>query len=414
MSCHVLLVYRIGTERLASKRGRTLRLRDWQKTGVLAVASFALVFGGAEILARLWWEPGSYRPVIRADPVYGWALDPGSSLHAVDSDRHLDYHIQVNALGMRDPERPRDKPSGVRRVLLLGDSMVFGTGVEMGSRCGDILETRLGPGVEVLNAAVGGWGTDQEFLFLCREGFALQPDVVVLALCLSNDVANNMLTHELFGTAAKPRFFLQGNELEWNPPALSTAPGARPLHFLKRSRLLHFAGRHVRLLESRRRPVPPAAALPYHADDLESDRSHWAVFKRQYSPRFESAFQVTEALISAIRDSCAARGTPLVLFAFPLKFEVEPAARARELEYYGYDVTWFDHRAPYARLQRLAAQLGVPFVHPVDEFITAAARQPLFFDLDGHPDAAGHAVAAATLEEPVRQALGNAATHARR
>ena len=391
-----------------------MRLRDWQKSAMLVFVSFVLVFGGAEILARRWWDPGSYRPVIRADPVYGWALDPGSSLHAVDTDRHLDYHIQVNTLGMRDRERTRTKPNGVRRVLLLGDSMVFGTGVEMGSRCGDILETRLGPGVEVLNAAVAGWGTDQEFLFLCREGFALQPDIVVLALCLSNDVANNMLTHELHGTAPKPRFFLQGTELTWNPPALPSTPQARPLQWLKRSRLLHFVGRHVRLLEARRRPRAPVAPAPYHSDDLESDRSHWAVFKQQYSPRLESAFQVTEALITATHDSCAARGVPLLLFAFPLKFEVEPEARARELEYYGYDATWFDLRAPYLRLQRLAAQLGVPFVHPVDTFITATARRPLFFDRDGHPDAAGHAVAAATLEEPVRQALANAATHAQR
>ena len=233
-----------------------MRLRDWQKSALLAIASFVLVFGGAEIVARRWWDPGSYRPVIRADPVYGWALDPGSSLHAVDTDRHLDYHIQVNALGMRDRERTRAKPNRVRRVLLLGDSMVFGTGVEMGSRCGDILETRLGPGVEVLNAAVGGWGTDQEFLFLCREGFALQPDVVVLAVCLSNDVANNMLTHELFGTAPKPRFFLQGTKLDWNPPTMRPAPQARDLQWLARSRLLHFVGRHARILEARRRPRP--------------------------------------------------------------------------------------------------------------------------------------------------------------
>ena len=45
---------------------------------MLAVASFVLVFGGAEILARRWWDPGSYRPVIRADPLryseVGWRM----------------------------------------------------------------------------------------------------------------------------------------------------------------------------------------------------------------------------------------------------------------------------------------------------------------------------------------------------
>ena len=386
-------------------------LRDWQKSAVLVAASLAVGCGIAEVLLRLFWDPGSYQPVIRADPVYGWELAPGTSLHSIDTDRHLDYHIQVNALGMRDPERARAKPPGVRRVLLLGDSMVFGTGVEIGARCGDVLEARLGPEVEVLNAACGGWGTDQEFLYLCHEGFAFQPDVVVLALCLSNDVANNMLDHELYGTAPKPRFVQRGQQLVYVPPAPRPPPSARHrLQYLKNSRLLHFIGRHVRLLHQRRRPAPQPT-VPYYDEDLETGQSHWAVFEKKHSPEVEAAFEVTEALIRAARDSCTAHGAAFVLFAFPQKFEIEPEARAQELAHYGYDPAWFDLDAPYERLRRLATTLGIPFVHPRDEFVAASATEHLFFARDGHPDAAGHARAAAALEEPLRHALGLGASH---
>ena len=393
-----------------------MRLRDWQKSGVLTALSFAVAFGLSEVLLRLFWGPGSYQPVIRADPIYGWTLAPSTHLHSVDTDRHLRYDIQVNSLGMRDPERSRAKPAGMRRVLLLGDSMVFGTGVEVGHRCGDLLAGRLGPRVEVLHAACGGWGTDQEFLYLCREGFAFQPDVVILALCLSNDVANNLLAHELYGTAAKPRFTLQGSALGsalvYEPPAFrSAAPsGSKHLHFLKRSRLLHFVGRHVRFLHWRQHAAPKVEA-PYYDEDLESGESHWAVFEKEYPPAFAAAFAVTEALIAAIQDSCATHGVPLLLFAFPQKFEVDAEARAAELAHYGYEAAWFDLEAPYLRLRQLAQRLEIPYVHPHDEFVAASAHGPLFFARDGHPDAAGHALAAQTLEEPVRRALEAAASH---
>lgn len=389
-----------------------MHLRDWQKSAALLALSFAVAIGLSEVLLRLFWDPGSYQPVIRADPVYGWTLAAGTHLHSVDTDRHLRYDIQVNSLGMRDPERSPAKPAGVKRVLLLGDSMVFGTGVEVGHRCGDVLADRLGPGVEVLNAACGGWGTDQEFLYLCREGFAFQPDVVILALCLSNDVANNLLAHELYGTAPKPRFVLQGSTLVYEPPAPRTAAqtGTHRLHFLKRSRLLHFVGRHLRLLH-RRRNVAPKTEVPYYDEDLKSGQSHWAVFEKEYPPAFAGAFAVTEALIGATRDSCASHAVPLVLFAFPQKFEVDPEARAAELAHYGYEASWFDLGAPYEKLAQLARRLDILYLYPHDEFAAANALGPLFFARDGHPDAAGHALAAATLEEPVRRALETTASH---
>jgi hypothetical protein len=104
-----------------------------------------------------------------------------------------------------------------------------------------------------------------------------------------------------------------------------------------------------------------------------------------------------------MRDSCAAHGVALVWFAFPNKVEVDDAARIRELEYYGYDPAQFDLAVPYARLASLAARLGVPYAYPLDEFRSAAG--PLFFEHDGHPNAAGHALAAQALEPPVRALL---------
>ena len=394
-----------------------MRLREWQKKALLCAASSALVLGVGEVVARLLWGPGSEASVIRADPLCGWSLRPGSHLHSVDSDRGLDYHIEVNSVGLRDRERTRGKPAGLRRVLFVGDSMVFGTGIEMGARCSDRLESLLGPGVEVLNAGVGGWGTDQEYLWLCDRGFDFHPDVVVLGLCVANDILNNMLPHELFGTAPKPRFDLHDGRLVLEPASARPAPpvSQRLRRVLRHSRLLYFVGRHLQELRDSRgapEPAPKPGPPPYFPEDFEADISHWSVFRRQYTPRFESAFRVTETVIAAMQESCAARDVPFVLFAFPQKVEVDPAARESELHHYGYDPPQFDLAAPYARLGTLAGRLGVPYVYPVEAFREAAQRERIYFARDGHLNAAGQVLAAQSLESAVRDALDRAGSAA--
>jgi hypothetical protein len=280
--------------------------------------------------------------------------------------------------------------------------------VETADRCTDRLEQALGPGVEVVNAGVSGWGTDQEFLYLCRAGFALHPDVVVLGFCMLNDVLNDMLPHELFGSAPKPRFTLADGRLQL-VPAAARAPVPAGQHFallLKHSRLAHFLGRHLRLLRLRAQPkVVVPDQTPYYPEDFEADSSHWSVFKRQYSPRFEAAFQVTEALVAAMHDSCAARGIAFVVAAFPQKVEVDSLARVRELQHYGYDARQFDLAAPYARLRAQLEVRGVPFVYPLEDARRAARHAPLFFARDGHPDAGGHAVMANALQPVLREEL---------
>jgi hypothetical protein len=227
-------------------------------------------------------------------------------------------------------------------------------------------------------------------------------------------VLNDMLPHELFGSAPKPRFELDASRrLVLQPPAVRPAPTLRQraVRVLKHSRALHFFGRHAKAmwarLEVRSHAATPVPA-PFYPEDFENDTSHWSVYRAPYTPRFEAAFRVTEALVSAMRDSCRARGLPFLLLAWPQKVEVDEAARRHELDYYGYDARLFDFDAPYARLRALAARLDVPLVYPRDLFQDEARHRPLFFAHDGHPNAAGHALAAHALAPVLRDALEHA------
>jgi lysophospholipase L1-like esterase len=119
-----------------------------------------------------------YRP----DGQLGFTLRPGVRVRHVDRD--FSVTVDVNALGMRGPERTPSKRPGTARILLLGDSFAFGWGVQQeetfAARLEQLLTERVGP-VEVWSAAVPGWTTDQHYLYLRTQGMALDPDFVLLA-----------------------------------------------------------------------------------------------------------------------------------------------------------------------------------------------------------------------------------------
>jgi lysophospholipase L1-like esterase len=98
--------------------------------------------------------------------------------------------VAFNELGLRD-EPIRPKQEGECRVLLLGDSVVFGWGVEreqaVAHRLEGLLSRALGRAVRVINAGVGSYNTLQEWRFLSGTGFGLDPDAVLL-LYVANDV----------------------------------------------------------------------------------------------------------------------------------------------------------------------------------------------------------------------------------
>jgi GDSL-like Lipase/Acylhydrolase family len=118
------------------------------------------------------------------DAELGWAPIPNSS-SSVTTERTI--HAQHNSLGLRDIEFERDaRPT----MLFLGDSFVWGVDAEAGERFTDIMRGRISSYATV-NAGVSGYGTDQEYLWLQRLWPKIEPAVVVLMFCTSNDRLDN-------------------------------------------------------------------------------------------------------------------------------------------------------------------------------------------------------------------------------
>jgi hypothetical protein len=144
----------------------------------VAVRSFDL-FG-----ASLYREIGRYMRDLEPDPTVGYHHRPGLRT------TYQGATVEINALGFR--ERPlAPKSPGSWRVLLLGDSVTFGWGVEADATFGRRLEVdlsdRIGRAVETVNAGVCGYNTSQELGSMRAHGEAVAADAVVL-LYVDNDI----------------------------------------------------------------------------------------------------------------------------------------------------------------------------------------------------------------------------------
>lgn len=126
------------------------------------------------------WESLHYR----YDPELGWSPAPNT---AYDDTHERPIRVVHNSIGLRDIEHRRgEKPT----IMVMGDSMVYGTHVQAEERFTDVLRAQL-PSYAVVNAGVSGYGTDQQLLFLKRLWDDVAPQIVVLLYCTDTDRRDN-------------------------------------------------------------------------------------------------------------------------------------------------------------------------------------------------------------------------------
>lgn len=346
----------------------------------LAGGSLLLGLVLGEVLLRLLAPPsptvdhGLY--VDDPDPDLCWRLRAGVRYTGGNGEE-----VAVNSHGLRDPERPRDKPPGVRRVLVLGDSFTFGSAVGQEEPYSRRLEGLLGPGVQVVNGGVPRYSTVQEQRWLVVHGLAWEPDALVLGFFVGNDPLEN-----LTGTRGQD-LRVEGGELVDRPKA-ERSPWRR---LRNQSRLYRLFKDLPALVTDRLRGV---TSLERKYRDHEADRM--AVCLRQEPSSWVAAWERTREALAGIRAAAGAR--PVVLLVIPDEFQVDAALRQAVLAQAGWTEADFDLDRPQRRLAELAGELGFERVDPLPEMrALCAAGQRLYVPCDSHWNGEGHRLAAEAL-----------------
>lgn len=124
------------------------------------------------------------------DPDVGKVMQP----HLDGAEYFGGLTITTNAFGVREREWASPKQPGSTRVVLLGDSFVLGSGINVPERMGTHLERYLeeraqkpDADIEVLMIGMGSWNVRSECAFLRRQLGLLRPDLVI-QLLVNNDL----------------------------------------------------------------------------------------------------------------------------------------------------------------------------------------------------------------------------------
>jgi len=157
-------------------------------------------------------------PVYSHDTTFGWFPIP-NSVQKYTGARTI--AVRHNSLGLRDIELENSqKPT----IAFFGDSFVWGYDSEEDERFTNLLRGKM-QGYRIVNAGITAYGTDQEYLLLRSIWDRINPDVVVLIVCVDNDRTENS-TNLRYDGPYKPYFDLGTGQFSGQP-----VPWSRHLYF---------------------------------------------------------------------------------------------------------------------------------------------------------------------------------------
>ncbi len=406
------------------------------KLALFVFFNLVVVLAAIEIIFRL-AAPTPVEPAgwfwKTPDPITGWSLQPGVSGRSYDENYEYDSRVEINGLGLRSPAGiGYDKPAGVYRILVLGDSFVEAMQVEMEDafhqQLGQILNQE-GLRAEVIAAGVQGWGTDQELLWLREEGRRYQPDLVVLAFYPRNDFMNNLRLLEAanMGANLKPFFRLQDGRLVLDdfpfdpaqappPPSENTVVAAEaippgPLTGLgdwlhRHSAFYRWANPRLRLAAPRLAArlartgiIRPGKESALVAQGPEYVPLVFGVYQTPPAPAWQAAFDLTAALIEEMQAEAQGMGAGFAVVLANSQEEIYPGEWQRiEARYPRMQGKDWSVEQPRQEALRILAQAGIPSLDLVPIFVAAAADGArLHFPINGHWNEAGHRLAAEAL-----------------
>ena len=343
-------------------------------------------------------------------------MQPNSE--AIFSRPEFSAQIRTNALGLRDDELATTKSENEIRILLLGDSVVAGFEVARKETLEFQLQTLMqqkfpGKKIEVINAGVRGYGTDQELLYLKNRGLALQPDVVVLGFVPANDLENNVTVHTAGRLFSKPYFefaetgalILRGVPVPHYEqqkqiysavmPVASMLPvdenaGHQQAWKVWISKHFYIYGFVARRLKSAS-PALIGLLKKYEILHNPLPREQVDFYRLPMSENWRVRWKITLALIREMQQTCTQNDIEFLLWNFPLKEQIY--RRDREIFQRSFTVAEneLDFQLPGRKMAEFAAKYRIEFVR-ADTIFSRLAKdgQRFHFLTDHHFNAQGH------------------------
>jgi len=416
---------------------------------VTVLAFLEVVLRIAELPTQLAKHRNRLTDIYVLDPAAGYVTRPGYDGRLSDVD--FDQPFQTNSRGLRGGEVGLKQP-GEFRIVVLGDSMVFGGQVpedqRLTERLEQLLQARGYTSVRVVNVATSGWATYNEAGYLQENISWLQPDVVVVAVFVGTNIEKNVFatiggykksTGDTGVAWGQRAFDLMRNSMDWfshnfavgatdyPPPRLDpyewhegdqlpepvgnseNLSGVVASHTVWES----FAAFHPSVdglrtslrLDSRayRGASDALFALRHGYPRPESlNIDSWLTFTLRDAPAqkwLRLGYPLTEQYLNTIRSTAASVGAPTIALLLPHQAQVSDAKRASELGRYHLRLDEVDLERPQQELTTRAQRHGIDVLDMLPIMRVRRDRDALTYPHDLHLTALGHAVVADALAD---------------
>jgi len=303
-----------------------------------------------------------------SDRDLGWKLKPGVSGEWKGEGASF---VRVNSDGLRDREHTKAKPPNTLRIAVLGDSFTEAIHVPVEQTFWSKLERKLGnceavkgrKNVEVINFGVQGYGTAQELIMLRKKVWDYNPDIVILAFFIGNDVINNspQLEYDLY----RPFFVYDASgKLVQDMSFRDLAPidrNERAVSFV--DRLPSFLVNNSRILQ-----VIKKVDLDIKKRQLSADFT--ALSTQNLNPpqdaAWKEAWRVTEGLILTMRNEVVQKKADFLVVTIgePIQVDRDPAKRKKFMQENNIQDLFYPDR----RLEKLGAREGFRVLNLSEQF----------------------------------------------
>lgn len=391
------------------RRGR------WIAKAGLLTCTLALLVVALELSTRMFSEV--VPPLMVADPVVCKTYLPGfsGSVYVDECDRHV--QLRFHRDGFRGPDRPVEKPPGVRRIAILGDSMVAAIATDEGRTLVDQLQTKLNDAAgssadawEVMNFGVSGSSPGQQMVLYRNVVAKYRPDIVLCAFFVGNDLSD---MSSQIGTNPHLYFDLDDQGRLVQEPYSATRASAtewlnRHSRFYVWQKLALNKARHQIRKQFRQhasKKSPPAAAKPASnqtdaGDGRWLDPGQW-IYLTQETDKVAHAWAITGKVLEQFQREATDGGARFAALMIPSPEQVYDDYFQQVVRAAGKFGPHFDAQHPDLRMTQLCQQAGVPLITLTERFRQAAPdhdtgtrQQWLFLGGHGHFNDAGNRLAA--------------------
>lgn len=312
------------------------------------------------------------RGLYQADSPRRYRIAPGFR-GRITNQIEFDTDVATNSFGLRGPEVG---PKRGLRILALGDSFTFGVGAGQEETWPARLAAILG--AEVLNAGAPGFGVPDAVAWYEQYGVQLDPDIVVLAVFLANDLQD--------AAPDQPKVAVVDGQLV--VPGETGGP----------RRWLYYHSHLFRLFKSSVLEGGLRKRLglrePWAVREL---RSEFSMYSPNLAEELRGGVEATERAVARLE------GKKVLAVLVPSLPQVDPAKWNAVLAQLGLDPAQHDPLRPNRLFRGIFERHGVPVLDLTGTFRKAVGEgKRIYYPVDQHLTPEGYELMARAVGEAVR------------